>query len=72
MVCDKVETVVNISRPCAIEYLASYVVAEPVDACHPDLIAVHINDLCLIVDMEPVVMILVGSCDCFFLWQLVH
>ena len=55
-----VEHFVHILRPYAIENLTSHIVAKPVAARKPHRVAVHINDLSILIYVKPVVMILVG------------
>lgn len=64
VVCDLVEHTVHILRPYAVKYLTSCIVAEPVYACEPYLIAVLVNDLCFIVYMEPVIAACISSQRC--------
>ena len=61
MVGDLIESLVHIYAPNAVEHLASNVIAEPVAAGEPDGFSVHIHDLGIFVDMEPVIVILIRS-----------
>ena len=63
VICDKVKAVVHISRPHTVKHLTANVVAEPVYACHPDRVAVHINDFGVFIYMKPVIVVAVG-CRC--------
>ena len=58
MISDLVECLMHIDAPHAVKHLRTDIIAEPVDAGEPDLVAVHIHDL-VALNVQPVIVTVV-------------
>lgn len=62
MIGDLPQHIMHILRPYPVKYLAADVIAEPVTAGDPYGIAIFVNDLSVVVDMQLVIVVAVRLC----------